>query len=217
MTNDLQDTSVYIPKSYIAIGAVVVIILGTILFFVFDGLVNPAQSSNPANVELPETYRGTALNPPRIISDFTLTSMTGEPVSLSDLQGRIVLLFFGYTHCPDFCPNTLSEYKQIERILGDESERVAFVFISVDGERDTPPVLNTYLSAIDSDFIGMTGDEATLRRIGEPFGLYFEIHDDGLVDHTASTFMLDEAGRLVRVFSYGTEARIIAEVVQESF
>lgn len=217
MTNDPQDTTVYIPKSYIAIGALVVIILGTILFFVFDGLINPAQSSNPANGELPETYRGTVLNPPRIISDFTLTGMAGDPISLSDFQGRIVLLFFGYTHCPDFCPNTLSEYKQIERILGDESERVAFVFVSVDGERDTPPVLNTYLSAIDSDFIGMTGDEATLRRIGEPFGLYFEIRDDGLVDHTASTFMLDDAGRLVRVFSYGTEARIIAEVVQESF
>ncbi len=160
---------------------------------------------------------GTVLDPPKEIGDFTLTSHTGDPLSLSDLRGKAVLLFFGYTHCPDVCPMTLAEFKQVKRELGDAADRVAFVFASVDGERDTPERLAAYVGAFDPDFIGLTGDEATLREIGRDYGLFFQrstydnTQADYLVDHTASSFVVGPEGRLRIVYPYQTDPAIIAE------
>lgn len=160
---------------------------------------------------------GTVLDPPKEIGDFTLTSHTGDPLSLSDLRGKAVLLFFGYTHCPDVCPMTLAEFKQVKRELGEAADRVAFVFASVDGERDTPERLAAYVGAFDPDFIGLTGDEATLREIGRDYGLFFQrstydnTQADYLVDHTASSFVVGPEGRLRIVYPYQTDPAIIAE------
>jgi protein SCO1/2 len=92
---------------------------------------------------LPE--HGTPIDPPRPLADFTLPSQDGTPLSLSALHGKYVLLFFGYTHCPDVCPTTLTDFVQVKRALGAAASQVRFVFISVDGERDTPPVLRHFM------------------------------------------------------------------------
>ncbi|MCZ7542680.1 MAG: SCO family protein [Anaerolineae bacterium] len=161
----------------------------------------------------------TVYDPPHDVGDFTLTRHTGEPFRLSDLRGRMALLFFGFTHCPDVCPNTMATFVRVKDALGEQTEAVAFVFISVDRARDTPEVLAAYLDQFDPGFIGLTGDEADLRRIGEDYDLYFARRasggsgDDYMVDHTAASFLLDQEGRLVMAFPYGTRAEDIAGAI----
>ncbi|MGQ9849318.1 MAG: SCO family protein [Aggregatilineaceae bacterium] len=157
---------------------------------------------------------GTLLDPPKEVGDFTLTDQDGQPFRLSDLRGKVALLFFGYTNCPDVCPTTLAEFKRIKVLLGEDVERVAFVFVSVDGARDTPERLAAYVRAFDPQFIGLTGDDATLRPIARDFGVFYqrvnyESDVNYLVDHTASTFVVDQQGRLRLVFPYGTDPAAI--------
>ncbi|MCA9911298.1 MAG: SCO family protein [Anaerolineae bacterium] len=162
----------------------------------------------------------TAIVPPDPLPDFTLTSSKGEPISLSDFAGRYVLLFFGYTHCPDFCPLTLAKEKLVHEQLGDMADQFAVVFISVDGERDTPEVLDDYLSRFDPSFVGMTGDEATIREIGVPYGLSFTLNKaspddvDYSVDHSTLTYLIDPERRLHSLLSFSTEAPVIVDYLR---
>src|SRR5262249_53300641 len=131
---------------------------------------------------------GAVVNPPFPIHDFTLTNQTGAPLRLTDLRGRIVLLFFGYTHCPDVCPLTLANFTRVKKLLGAQSDGVTFVFVTVDSQRDTPEVIRAFLNQFDPDFIGLTGDEATLRNMAAEYGAYFSIpadqpNGDGDKDH----------------------------------
>lgn len=160
---------------------------------------------------------GTVLEPPRPLQNFTLTDHTGAPFALADLEGRAALVFFGFTHCPDVCPTTLGEFKRVKSLLGEEADEVAFVFVSVDPQRDTPERLAQYVGAFDPAFIGLTGDDAALRPIAQEFGVYYQVvpledsATEYLVDHTASSFALDREGRLAIVFSYGTPPDAIAQ------
>lgn len=166
---------------------------------------------------------GTVLNPPRPLEDFTLTDHTGAPFSLSDLRGRPALVFFGFTNCPDICPTTLGEFKRVKSLLGRDADEVAFVFVSVDPQRDTPERLAEYVGAFDPAFIGLTGDDAALRPIAQEFGVYYQaVPLEGsetayTVDHTASSFALDREGRLAIVFSYGTPPDAIAQRLRALF
>jgi protein SCO1/2 len=184
------------------------------------------------------TPTGAALvEPPQLLQDFTLTSHTGDPIRLSDLRGQAILLFFGYTHCPDVCPTTLADYRRVKQALGEDADKAAFVFISVDGARDTPDVLTQYLRQFDSSFIGMTGDETTLRQVGAEYGLFFQEeaisvgheHEDGythrhgddldtenyFMQHTSPSFLVDPDGYLRLVYFYGTEPEVIAEGIRQ--
>jgi protein SCO1/2 len=181
-------------------------------------------NTGAAIVDNDDFYDGSnVIDPPRELEDFTLTAQTGDPLSLSELRGRMVLMFFGYTHCPDFCPATLLTYRRIEEMLGENAGEVAFVFISVDGERDTPEVVAGYLVERGvADFVtGLTGDEATVQRVGTDYGLYVDIlrgaetDDDYLVDHSVGSYLIDREGRMVMTYDFGTEASVIAEDIQQ--
>lgn len=178
-----------------------------------------SQSLAPAT-PTPQIEGITAIVPPDPLPDFTLTSSKGEPISLSDFAGRYVLLFFGYTHCPDFCPLTLAKEKVVHEQLGDLADRFAVVFVSVDGERDTPEALDDYLSRFDPSFVGMTGDEETLREIGVPYGLSFTLNKtspddtDYSVDHSTLTYVIDPEQRLHSLISFSTEADVIVEYLR---
>ena len=162
------------------------------------------------------------LNPPRQLDDFTLTAHTGDPFSLSDLRGKVVVLSFGYTYCPDVCPLTLTEYSRMQDALGEDAEKVQFVFISVDGERDTPERLDMYLDArrVNDFTVALTGTEGELRSMGADYGLYFEKQFDTgsqafyLVDHTASTYIIDQEGRLTNIAGFGTETDLVLDEVR---
>lgn len=211
------------------------VIVGTILVIVVGGAVillalanRPGNSTtvNPSNsgaaIIEGEAFTGVEpVNPPKPLQAFTLTNQDNEPFSLSDLRGKMALMLFGYTHCPDVCPLTLLNYKQIKEALGDQADDVEFVFISVDGERDTPEVMKDYIGRFDPAFIGLTGDEETLLRIGEDYNLYFAKRgdmagssDNYLVDHNSNTYLVDRDGNLVALYLYGTEAEVIAEDIR---
>lgn len=222
---------------YLIIVAVVVALfaIGYLVGNLANGVFQPQP---PPSSTVTKLGGGALVDPPHRLQDFTLTSQTGEPISLSDLRGKAVLMFFGYTHCPDVCPLTLADYRQVKRALGDAAGETAFVFISVDGARDTPAVVAEYLSRFDDDFIGMTGNEIMLRRIGEEYGLIFQQEtsadepQDGLahehqnaagldnenyfVQHTSPSFLIDRDGYLRMVFFYGTETDAIAEGIRET-
>ncbi len=178
--------------------------IGTALML--SGCGSESGASGPSPTPLP----GTVLDPPKALRDFTLTSHTGDALSLGDLRGKTVLIFFGFTHCPDVCPTTMADFKRVKAELGADAEQVAFVFISVDGERDTPDRLASYLHAFDPDFIGLTGADAEIRAVAEDFGVFYQRVDEGhadhyMVDHTASSFVVGADGTLRIVFSYQSD------------
>ncbi len=183
-------------------------LLLTVLVFV--PLLTACGSSGGDAGPSPTPLPGTVFDPPIEVADFTLTSHTGESFRLSDLQGKVVMLFFGYTNCPDVCPTTLAEFKRVKTLLGDDADQVAFVFISVDGARDTPERLAAYVHAFDPNFIGLTGEDAEIRAVGQDYGIFFQRvnydnPDNYLVDHTASSFVIDQEGRWRIKFTYQSD------------
>jgi len=167
--------------------------------------------------ELPLPWRGHRAARPG--SDFTLTDQNGNLFRLSDQKGKILLIFFGYTHCPDVCPITLAEFKQIKAMLGDKADQVRFVFVTVDPERDTPETINTFLQNFDPTFIGLTSDRATLEPVWKAYGVYQEQQDAGsaagyLVDHSTPTYLIDPQGLWHINYPYGMEAEKIAQDLQ---
>lgn len=200
-----------LARSLPAIGLALLLLAGLALAACGSGDAAPGPTATP----LP----GTVLDPPKPVGDFTLTAHTGEPFHLSDLRGNVAVLYFGYTACPDVCPTTLAAYKQVKVELGDEAERVRFVFISVDPARDTIARLANYVTAFDPTFIGATGDDATLRSIARDYGVFFQRVDyesdtNYLVDHTASSFVVGPEGMLRVVVPYGTDPALTAQHIR---
>lgn len=164
-------------------------------------------------------YQGAVIEPPAQAADFSLTDQNGDLFRLSDQQGKIVLVFFGYTNCPDVCPITLSEYKKIKAMLGEKADRVRFVYITVDPERDTVERMNTYLQNFDPTFVGLTSDRATLEPVWKAYGVYQQKQDTGsaagyLVDHSTRTYLIDSQGRWRINYPYGMEPVKIVQDLQ---
>lgn len=159
------------------------------------------------------TYR--TLNDPQasvaeIGGPFTLTATNGETVTRDDILGRPHAVFFGYTLCPDVCPTSMYEMGRHMDRLGDRAEDLGVVFITVDPERDTPDLLNDYLSAFDERIIGLTGDRDAVDEAVRNYRAYYKIHDPDengvvLVDHTASILLFDETGRFTGTIAYGED------------
>lgn len=174
-----------------------------------------AQAEPPAGL-----YVGDRVDPPLELQDFTLPSSTGETMSLSDLNGQWRVMFFGYLHCPDFCPLTLAEYRQVKGLLGEDAEQVEFVYVSVDGVRDTPEALRAYLGNFDPEFIGFSGDDETLARIQPDYGFYYSRRLDSgsqavyVIDHSTRSYLVDPEGRLRASFTYDVDPPVIASAIQ---
>lgn len=161
-----------------------------------------------------------AINPPRTPPEFNLINTHNQPASLSQFNGKYVLLAFGYTHCPDVCPLTLAEFKAIKKALGTDADQLEFVLVAVDPARDTPERIAEYLSKFDPEFIGLTSDLDTLTQLIGAFDGVFTINDyAGLVEnytveHTASKFLLDANGNWIRKYTYGMASKTIADDIQ---
>lgn len=179
----------------------------------------PAEQPVVEDVAQQDDYQGiTAIVPPRPMPDFTLVNQAGEETALRSFRGKPTLIFFGFTNCPDICPLSLQEYSRIHEQLDEAADEVNFVFISVDGGRDTPERIASYFEARRvSDFVtGLTGTEAEVRRLGVDYGLkfvYSEADDSGRysVDHTPNMFLLDDDNRWIRRYDFGTAPEIIVE------
>ena len=150
--------------------------------------------------------------------DFVLTDQNNQPFQMRNNQGRVVVFAFGFTHCPEVCPTTLAIWNRVYTLLEDDADRVRFVFITVDPERDTPEQLGKHLSFVNTEFIGLTGSLDEIEDVARAYNVYFEkvklaASDDYLVNHTALTFVVDDAGRLVLAFEYATRAEeIVADL-----
>ncbi len=128
-----------------------------------------------------------------------LNDHTGRARTLQDFRGKAVVVFFGFTHCPDVCPTTLAELAQAIKQLGPDAQRVQVLFVSVDPERDTPQALAKYVTAFDARFLGLRGDAAATQRVAQEFKIYYEKRKTGdsySVDHSSQTYVIDPQGRL---------------------
>lgn len=168
----------------------------------------------------PYSFKGTEFAGDRAAPNFTLTGANGQPVSLSDFRDKVVVLYFGYTFCPDVCPTTLTDMKQAMQLLGKKADDVQFIMISVDPERDTPEKLAEYVAYFDPRFIGLTGSPEEILAAATPYGVIFEKHEGTaatgyLVDHTATLNVIDKDGKLRLLFPFDAEPKDIASDLKQ--
>lgn len=151
--------------------------------------------------------------------DFTLEGGDGRDIRISDFRGRVILLSFGYTHCPDACPMTLSKFVQVKNILKEISAKMQAVLITLDPERDTGELLDTYVGHFDPAFIGMRGTSEAIAKVAKQFLARYRIRKVDsevgyLVDHTTFTYLIDQAGHTRYLFNLDTPPAVIAEGVK---
>ena len=136
--------------------------------------------------------------------DFHLTDVAGKPRSLADYRGQVVVLFFGYTQCPDVCPTTMAELHSVMRILGPDADRVQVLFVTLDPARDTPALLAQYVPGFDPRFVGLYGDDAITAQTAKDFKVFYQrvpgpTATSYTLDHTAGSYVFDPQGR-IRLF-----------------
>lgn len=161
-------------------------------------------------------YNGTLIDPPPAATDFSLTNQFGEPFQLSQQHGKIVLIFFGYTNCPDVCPVTLTVYKQVRQRLDEKADDVELLYITVDPERDTQERLREHLKVYDPAVIGLTGSPEALRAVYNAYGVYAAKVDTGSaagyqMDHTSRIYVIDQQGNWRLTYPFGIEADQVAD------
>lgn len=166
--------------------------------------------------EKPYTFNGTVIEPPLPVEDFLLQTANNESFRLSDQNGKIILLFFGYTSCPDVCPTTLAEFKQVYQKLGSDAQSVQFVMITADPERDKADKVTEYVKFFNPAFMGLSGERSDLEKVWKQFSVFVEKQETNsaagyLVSHTASVFVLDQNSNLRMTFPYGTSASDMAD------
>ena len=182
----------------------------------------PAASQASAAASQADGSMSTDIRKDNIGGDFTLTDGEGKPFALSSLKGKVVVLSFGYTHCPDICPTELLTYSDTLKQLGDEAKNVAVVFVSVDPDRDTPELMKQYVKQFHPDFIGLTdtqgGNEIALaKQQWRIISAKADIKSDKLynVDHSSGTYLLDKQGNAAYFERFGAEAPQIAADIKK--
>ena len=162
-------------------------------------------ASAVATAAAPAPERTLLAEPPRAIADFQLTDQAGKTVKLADLRGAPVLMFFGFTHCAQICPTALHQLRQLEREHRAELGKTRIVIVSVDGERDSPAAMKTWLQPISTTFIGLTGPPARVHNIAAQFSAAFyktpgASAGEYSMEHNSQIFLLDGKGQLRATF-----------------
>jgi len=151
--------------------------------------------------------------------DFQLTDHNGQPRSLKDFRGKLVVMFFGYTQCPDVCPTSMQDLAQAKKLLGADSDKVQGLFVTVDPERDTPEVLKAYMANFDPTFLALRGTPDQLAAMAKEFKVYYKKVDGKTptsytMDHSAASYVYDTQGRLRLYARYGSGAQVLASDLQ---
>lgn len=161
-------------------------------------------------------FKGIDLSGAEYARDFQLTDQNGQARTLGDYRGKVLVVFFGYTQCPDVCPTTLAELAQVKRALGPDGDRVQGIFITIDPERDTPDLLKAYLANFDASFVALRGTAEQTQAVAKEFKVFYakvpgKTEGSYTMDHTAASYLFDAQGR-VRVFSrYGSGAQSLTD------
>ncbi|MBC7731360.1 MAG: SCO family protein [Bacteriovorax sp.] len=146
--------------------------------------------------------------------NLALPDQNGQPRTLADFKGKVVVVFFGYTQCPDVCPTTMVELAQVKKALGKDGDRVQGVFVSIDPERDTPEILKAYMASFDPSFVAMRGTPEQAQAAAKEFKVFFakvpgKQEGSYTMDHTAGSYLFDPSGK-VRLFErYGGGAEAL--------
>ena len=165
-------------------------------------------------------FRSTDITGADFGKDFQLTDFNGQQRRLADFRGKVVAVFFGYTHCPDVCPTTLTELASAVKKLGPDAGKVQVLFITADPERDTPDVLRQYVTAFDPSFLGLRGTPEQTAEAARAFKVLIQKNpgadpNNYTVDHSSGTYVYDTSGRLRLYLSYGQSADLFAHDIAQ--
>lgn len=147
--------------------------------------------------------------------ELALTDQHGQPRRLADFKGKVVVVFFGFTQCPDVCPTTMVELAQVKKALGPDGDRIQGIFVTVDPERDTPEILKAYMAGFDPSFIALRGTPEETAAAAKEFKVFFakvpgKTETSYTIDHTAGSYIFDASGRIRLFERYGSSAEDLA-------
>lgn len=172
------------------------------------GLISACSKQGPS-------FAGIDLTGADYAKDFALTDHNGQPRTLQDFAGKVVVMFFGYVQCPDVCPTSMAELAEVKRLLGKDGERVQGLFVTVDPARDTPEVLKGYMAAFDPTFLALYTTPEKLAVLAKDYKVYYKKVDGPTptsysMDHSAGSFVYDTQGKLRLYNRYGSGAALLA-------
>lgn len=183
-------------------------IASSALVAVTVGIVSACSENKPQFVAIDITGADYA-------RDFSLTDHNGQPRSIKDFAGKIVVMFFGYTQCPDVCPTSMAELAEVKKQLGKDGERLQGLFVTMDPERDTPAVLKEYMGNFDPTFLALYTTPAKLEALAKDYKVYFKKVEGKTatsytMDHSAGSYVYDTQGKLRLYTRYGSGAPALA-------
>jgi len=185
------------------------------------GLLGNALAEAPRRADAARLMNELMSGKAHVGGPFTLTDQNGKQRSLSDFRGKLVLLYFGYTYCPDVCPTDLLAIARLMALMGADAEQLQPVFVTLDPARDTAAMLREYVAAFDPRFVALRGTKAQTRRVTALYKTYYEyVRPAGsktyVIDHTAFIYLLDREGRYVAFFPPGTTPERMQVMVREA-
>jgi len=151
---------------------------------------------------------------------FALTDHNGQPRTLADFKGKVVMIFFGFTQCPDVCPTSMAEMAQVKQMLGADGDRLQGLFVSIDPERDTPEIMKEYMAAFDPSFLALYSKPDELPALAKSFKIYYKkvpgsTPESYTMDHSAGSYIYDPQGRVRLYNRYGTGVQALADDVKK--
>lgn len=173
------------------------------------------QKSGPEK----QAFKGVDLTGAEYARHINLTDQEGRARSLADFRGKVLVVFFGYTQCPDVCPTTMAEVAEVKRSLGADGDKVQGIFVTIDPERDTAQLLKAYMASFDPGFVALRGSAEQTQAAAKEFKVFFakvpgKTPENYTMDHTAASFIFDTEGR-VRVYArYGSGAQPLADDIK---
>lgn len=190
--------------------------LGRYLFLAFALCLLAACDTN----QVDKGFVGTDITGADFSKPLALTDHNGVARTMADFKGKVVLLFFGFTHCPDVCPTTMLDLKKAMKLLGDKADEVQVLFVTVDPERDTQEVLAKFVPSFDNRFIGLYGNMEQTAETVKNFKIYYakvpgNSDNDYSIDHSAGMYVFDKQGKVRLYLGYGQKAEDVASDVQK--
>ena len=164
-------------------------------------------------------FRGVDVTGADYARDLPLTDHNGQARSIKDFAGKVVVVFFGFTQCPDVCPTAMAELAEVKKALGKDGDKLQGIFVTVDPERDTPEVLKAYMANFDPSFLALRGTPEQLAAVAKDFKIYYKKVEGKTptsysMDHSAGSYVYDTAGRLRIYNRYGSGAQALTEDVR---
>ncbi len=170
--------------------------------------------------EKPVAFNNVDITGAQYARSFSLTDHTGKQRTLADFKGKVVVLFFGFTQCPDVCPTTMAELSEVKKALGAQADKLQVLFVTVDPERDTQQLLSQYVPAFDPSFIGLRGDAAATAAVAKEFKIFYAksagaTPENYSMDHTAGSYVFDTEGKVRLFVRHGKGAAPIAQDIKQ--